>query len=137
MMATSNQPYNTESTNAICVRVPYVNDKKQNKHRNINAHYSGGSGTAIIDAVSGAEMPHRVGSSYEDAYFKIVHTGNRLNATQQGQAVTLFYNTPREYEEHLNESLPENVITAWNTKQMQNNLIAEEHTYVDQFVVVK
>ena len=64
----------------------------------------------IRDAVSGQYMDHKVGSSDEHLYFKMIMTSGP-------RPITLFYKSPAEYELHQQRELLDDHKDAWRYKR--------------------
>lgn len=81
---------------------------------------SGPQGTPIKSAVSGERMPHLVGSVNEDLYFKVILT----NVDGVEGPVTLFYNSPAEYELHQGKTIPDSIRESWREKKQKHTGLA-------------
>lgn len=64
----------------------------------------------IRNAATGEYMDHMVGSNDENLYFKIIMTSTN-------KPITLFYNSPAEYEEHQQQDLSDEIKTVWRYKR--------------------
>lgn len=93
--------------------------KYENKRRRtkVEVYTSGGTGALIRDAITGnvADYKHKVGSKYEDLYFKVsIATGECM--AENGSNV-LFYESPHAYtKQFLDTTLDENVVLRWENK---------------------
>lgn len=126
--------------NTITVRRPYIDNKGRNKTRLITAYYSGGMGSKIVDATTGAETQHQIGTKSEHLYFKVSYVANHAKNIQN-VPVTLYYNSPNEYEQHLCEELDEPIKHVWSDKYYAmytdvNNLNSIEEQS-EEFVIIK
>lgn len=69
-------------------------------------------GNKIRDAITGMRYNERVGSNYEDLYFKVrmttIHDANNV--------ITLFYNSPEEYEKHQYVNISDEIKRKWRNK---------------------
>lgn len=74
---------------------------------------SGCQGTFIINAVTGEKINNLVGSIEEDLYFKVI--SNSISGASG--PVTLFYQSPSEYELHQNLTLSDDIKNAWREKK--------------------
>ena len=98
----------------ICIRPA---NKRWNERR-IDGYYSSVEpGAPIRNAVSGTyeidytgKTTYCVGSVWEDLFFKVVIT------TVKGSPYTLFYDSPEQYERHMNTSLSEDTTKGWYEK---------------------
>ena len=89
--------------------------------KKIELYTTGGTGSNIRDAETGEYYGEKVGTKYEDLYFKVsLATGEcrSLNGSN-----TLFYLSPQHYERHLYLELDNDTIVNWETKK-QNLLYA-------------
>jgi len=77
---------------------------------------SGAQGTNIKSAVTGEKTSHLVGSVNEDLYFKVILTN--VNGVQG--PVTLFYNSPAEYELHQGKTIPDSIRENWREKKQKH-----------------
>lgn len=70
----------------------------------------------IRHATDGIRCPHRVGSKYEDLYFRVmdVSTGGK-------EPRKLFYYSPEEFERHSNISVSQSIKEEWNIRNMRAN----------------
>ena len=94
-----------------------VNNKFYKKFvESYNIYGSGAQGTKIVNAVTGEKMPHLVGSSDEDLYFKVIST----TVTGSNGPVTLFYNSPAEYELHQDKTIHNSIRDSWREKKQSH-----------------
>ena len=97
-----------------------VNNDPYNK-----VHYSDVVGIPILDAVTGAKYPFKVGSLDEKKFFKVRSTTsytNRLAKTsyQTCEFVTnqAFYENPQSYMQHNKVVLSEEILDNWNKRNI-------------------
>jgi hypothetical protein len=108
------EKYTGEIPGLICIRKA----NKRWKEKRIDGYYTVNiPGSPIRNAVSGSfEVDYMgntkfgVGSVWEDLFFKATVT------TVKGSPYTLFYDSPEQYERHMNSSLSEDVIKQWYEK---------------------
>jgi hypothetical protein len=100
----------------------WIGDKFYQKYiAEYNVYGSRSQGTLIRNAVSGERMPDYVGSKNEFQYFKVIST----NIPGAKGPVTLFYNSPAEYELHQYTTVSDSIKDQWRTrKQSQLGLTA-------------
>jgi hypothetical protein len=94
---------------------PFFNEKRNKwmKHKTTKFYSSGDTGSYIRDAATGYYYNVKVGSKEEDHFFKV-----RMCHTKFDFPVTVFYNSPGEFErEHYTTLLP-STIQAWHKKQL-------------------
>jgi len=82
----------------------------------IEKYGSGQSGTRIRNAVSGKIYPHLVGSKYEDLYFKVSDVCGRVG---RREPLTLYYDTPEQYESHNLTTVRQSVKDMWYNKCLE------------------
>lgn len=115
---------------------------KRFKEKRIDGYYTVNiPGSPIRNAVIGSyEMDHtgntkfRVGSVWEDLFFKVVIT------TVKDSPYTLFYDSPEQYERHMNSSLPEEDVKRWYNKHRsatENLNIMNENTRPRDSTVIR
>ena len=127
--------------NAVGVRRPYTDKKNRNKTKIVTVYKSNGCGSRIIDAVSGIETRHTVGSAAEHLYFKILYVGNVVFG-ELSEPLCMFFNSPEEYEFHLLETLSLETKTNWLTTYLRINGAPEQpkslitDNVVDEFVII-
>jgi hypothetical protein len=87
----------------------YVSDKKGSVKIELYGSYDIGS--TIRNAITGVRYKDMiVGSSAEDQFFKVkMFNGNK--------GVTLFYDSPEDYERHQYQLLDERIKQKWHEKQ--------------------
>jgi len=92
-----------------------VYDESKNKYVKVNIYASGSPGTTIRDAISGHKCDgYIVGSRDEDLFFKVsICTGQFGNK----DPVTLFFDSPEEYEKHMFQELSKETKTDWLNKK--------------------
>jgi hypothetical protein len=73
----------------------------------------------IRNAVTGIRMEHRVGSKYEDLYFRVmdVHSNNHTPINDLPRK--LFYDNPEQCERHLQITVPNEVKETWAQKNLR------------------
>ncbi len=88
-----------------------MNRKKEKKVISIDYNiYGTGLCGNIRSAVTGERFEHKVGSADEHLYFKMIMTSGP-------KVLTLFYNSPSEYELHQQKELSEDIKNAWRYKR--------------------
>lgn len=101
---------------AVIYRTFTMTNGKRRKTK-IEVYTSGGTGALIRDAITGnvADYKHKVGSKYEDLYFKVsIATGECMS--ENGSNV-LFYESPEAYtKQFLDTTVSSNVIQKWEDK---------------------
>ena len=112
----------TVNTRVYTLNKVFYNIKINNKFykkfvESYNIYGSGAQGTCIINAVTGEKMPHLVGSSDEDSYFKVILT----SVLDTPGPVTLFYNSPAEYELHQNKTIHDSIRDSWREKKQKHS----------------
>lgn len=70
------------------------------------------SGSRIIHAISGDELPGLVGSRAEDRYFKV-----KMSASTETNNGNLFYLSPYEYENHQYCEVSQGTLDKWTERQ--------------------
>ncbi len=69
-------------------------------------------GNKIRDAITGMRYNERVGSNNEDLYFKV-----RMTTIHDAKnVITLFYNSPEEYERHQYVNISDEIKRKWRNK---------------------
>lgn len=87
-----------------------------------NSYYpSNVEGERIIDAVTGAKYPWRVGTYEEKRFFKVIDASdimetNGKQSYNKRSSNFLYYQSPESYMKHKNVVLEESVITEWYNK---------------------
>jgi len=96
-----------------------ISNKAQSKERNNkrNIFPSNIEGNYIVNAVTGAKYPWKVGSLDDQRFFKVTDTANNVNfySVDYGKRVynKLFYESPYEYMNHRNIKLDKETINNW------------------------
>ena len=93
------------------------------KFKNIPCFSSGSQGCRIRNAITGEYYKHEVGSENEDLYFKIIiATGeNGLK-----EPLTLFYETPQQYERHMFCEINTEIKNNWMNKNLNMRIKNEK-----------
>jgi|SaaInl5LU_22_DNA_1037371.scaffolds.fasta_scaffold42745_2 hypothetical protein len=86
------------------------------KNTAIKVYVTGGVGCKIRDAESGYYYNDFVGTKNETKYFKVSFSTGELNS--KNDMNTLFYISPRSYENHMGTNLDEEIITRWNNREL-------------------
>jgi hypothetical protein len=88
-------------------------------------YYSDVVGSPILDAVTGAKYPFRVGSHDEKKFFKVRSTiayKNRSAKTPYPPCASVtnqaFYENPQSYMQHHKVVLSEAILDNWNKRNM-------------------
>jgi hypothetical protein len=87
-----------------------------------NSYYpSNIEGQRIVDAVTGAEYPWRVGSYEEKRFFKVMDASDIMESNgkrsyNKRNPNFLYYQSPESYMKYKNVVLEESVITDWYNK---------------------
>lgn len=88
-------------------------------------YYSDVVGSPILDAVTGAKYPFRVGSQDEKKFFKVRSTTaykNRSAKTPYPACASVtnqaFYENPQSYMQHHKVVLSEAILDNWNKRNM-------------------
>ena len=97
-----------------CEEETYVTKKKKE-------YYSDVVGDYIVDAITNAKYPWRVGTYDEKRFFKITNTVRNVNAERKGTydnsegriSHTAFYETPHAYMKHCGATLDEDYVKSW------------------------
>jgi hypothetical protein len=85
------------------------------KYKKFSFYTTCPQGSNIRNAFTGKFYTHKVGSKDEDLYFKvIISTGD----TSQ-YSPTLFYDSPIEYEKHMNCILNSEIKKVWEKKNIE------------------
>jgi hypothetical protein len=77
--------------------------------KKVQCYYSNTPDSYILDAVTGAQYPWKVGSVDEERFFRVINTTGNLD--QQSQKA--FYENPHTYMKHTKIQLHEDTITNW------------------------
>lgn len=89
----------------------------RNVLKKIELYTTGGTGSNIRDAETGEYYNEKVGTKYEDLYFKVsLATGE---CTSLNGSNTLFYLSPNHYERHLYVELDNETKLNWEEKKQQ------------------
>ena len=93
-------------------------------------------GNYVVDAMTGAKFPWKVGKQGENRFFKVVDTANRVDFRSQdyGRRVShkLYYETPYHYMAHRNVELSDDFIKEWYMKQ--NERYPGEYIYTKRSI---
>jgi len=88
-------------------------------------YYSDVVGSPILDAVTGAKYPFRVGSQDEKKFFKVRSTTaykNRSAKTPNPTCASVtnqaFYENPQSYMSHHSVVLSKSILDEWNKRNM-------------------
>ena len=86
-----------------------------------NYYPSNIEGQRIVDAVTGAEYPWKVGSYQEKRFFKVMDVSDIMNSNSKQSYNKrspnfLYYLSPESYMKHKNVVLEESVISEWYNK---------------------
>jgi len=104
--------------NYVKYKLPLLSGKYY-KQVTIECYGSGGQGTRIRNAVTGAyynEPCYKVGSLYDDILFKIIDS-TALNG--RTDPLMLYYDTPEQYERHQYTTLSQQNKQRWVDKQFE------------------
>jgi hypothetical protein len=105
--------------NIIFRMIPRVDGRL--KRTKIELYTSNGLGTNIRDAETGAYYNNKVGSIYEELFFKVnLATGE---CTSRNGFSNLFYRSPQHYMSHMKCDLDEKIIYSWEKRY--NNRVNE------------
>ena len=92
-----------------------IKRKINHKNVNINIYSSGETGSNIRNAITGEYYSDRIGTKREDLYYKIgISTGDI-----GGDSVTLFFDSPEQYERHFFTTIPVEDKEKWYNKHME------------------
>jgi hypothetical protein len=117
---TTNINENTDPGFCKILRKKLHKNKNKIKNVKLDVYVSGNTGSRIRDAVSGHFYDDFVGSHTADNYFRVsLATGE---VTAKNGLNTLYYISPRSYEEHMNTTLPPDVIRKWEEKRINSQL---------------
>lgn len=75
----------------------------------------------IRNAITGIRSQYKVGSKYEDLYFKVMDVARKNQTVLNDLPRKLYYDSPEQCERHLNMIIPKSVKAKW----LENNLIAK------------
>jgi len=73
----------------------------------------------IRNAVTGIRMEHRVGSKYDDLYFRAMDVDPKNHTPLNSDPRKLFYDNPEQCERHLQVTIPKNVKETWLEKNLR------------------
>jgi hypothetical protein len=73
----------------------------------------------IRNAVSGAIMNHRVGSKYDDLYFRMMDVTGIGRTKDNYLPRKLYYNDPEQCERHLGITISQEMKNTWLEKRMK------------------
>ena len=73
----------------------------------------------IRNAVSGAIMNHRVGSKYDDLYFRMMDVTGIGRTKDNYSPRKLYYNDPEQCERHLGITISQEMKNTWLEKRMK------------------
>lgn len=87
-------------------------------------YYSDVEGSSIVDAITGAKYPWRVGTIDENRFFRVMSTTAHTNYERKGNSNNYerrssrkaFYETPYRYMEHHNVNLNNDIVKCWFDK---------------------
>lgn len=84
--------------------------------KKIPCYASGSPGSSIRDAITGMRYyEHKVGTRNEDLYFKVTICTGEI----AGGPITLFFDTPEQYEKHMYQIIDQDMKDAWLEKKNQ------------------
>jgi hypothetical protein len=92
-----------ENNNLCIFQLPMENGRKKYQ---VKCYKSGGTNTYIVNAVTGIQTRHLVGSGSESQYFKV-------RDTVRSAGSTFYYESPEAYERHLNTVLSNETKNRW------------------------
>jgi len=116
---TESRAYNP-SENTTQVEIETI--RQTSKQR--EPYYSDVVGEYIVDAVTGAKYPWRVGSLDEQRFFKVTNTVPRINYERKGlmnnyngrSSRYAYYENPHTYMKYYGVELDEDYVKLWYTK---------------------
>ena len=73
----------------------------------------------IRNAVTGIHMEHRVGSKYDDLYFRVMDVHPENHTPLNDLPRKLFYDNPEQCERHLQMVVPKDVKENWLEKNLR------------------
>ena len=88
----------------------------------IPVYASGQNGATIRDAITGEKQKGmKVGSYCEDLFFTAIISSGHASLTKKGrrEPITLFFESPEQYERYMFTEVPTDVKQAWRTKYFQ------------------
>jgi hypothetical protein len=94
--------------------IQYIN----NKRVEVSAYSTGITPRLKIrDAITGhRHHNYRVGSLNENLFFKVRMCVDNSNIKNNTNETTLFYDSPEQYERHMNKTIPMSIKEKWNIK---------------------
>lgn len=103
----------TSKSNYLKLPILFKDINFKPRTKNIGLYMAGQPGTPIVNAVTGQKYPgHFVGRFHEDLYFKVM-----LCSGENGpNPVTLFYDSPNQYEKHFQRKVSERNQNIWYKK---------------------
>ena len=113
---------------SLTINVPHLNKNGFRKMK-IGCYMAGFPGSTIINAVTGQRYNgHTVGKYEEDLYFKVM-----LCSGENGpNPVTLFYDSPTQYEKHFFRELSPKTKDTWFEKYEYQQEIEERKNKAKQ-----
>ena len=90
-------------------------DGRYYKNVVVENYGSGQQGSRIRNAVTGQRYPYLVGSINEDLFFKVSEATGRNG---RKHTLTLFYDSPEQYENHHFTILSQDIKNRWQEKNM-------------------
>ena len=103
----------TAKSNYIKLPILVQDAKLKIRTKNIGLYMAGSPGSPIVNAVTGQKYAgHIVGKFHEDLYFKVM-----LCSGENGpNPVTLFYDSPSQYEKHFQRTVSDRNQNIWYKK---------------------
>jgi len=96
----------------------YQSGRKSEKQSKIEMFDSGTCiGNRIRDPTTGARLPYRVGSKAEYSFFKV-----RISGLRSSEPITLFYDSPEQYERHHKNTLSNEIKEKWHQQKFAENV---------------
>ena len=96
----------------LILRIP-INNSYKTRSVKIGCYMAGPPGSTIINAVTGQKYPgHIVGKFDEDLYYKVM----LCNGVNGPNPVTLFYDSPSQYEKHFCREISQKTKEDWFEK---------------------
>lgn len=86
------------------------------KNTGVDVYVSGSTGSKIRDAESGYYYNELIGSLGEDRFFKVSLSTGELKSKNGNN--TLFYISPRSYENHMNTTVNPEILLKWDQRQI-------------------
>jgi hypothetical protein len=105
----------------LTINIEHLN-KRGHKTMKVGCYMAGSPGTTIVNAVTGQKYPgHFVGKFDEDLYYKVM-----LCSGENGpNPVTLFYDSPAQYEKHFSREISQKTKDTWFEKYEYQQEIEE------------